>query len=291
MLVLARWIKAGKEMDDWLESMRAQLHQEIDYQREAAMIDAVAEHLTTLDSGYARRGIYYHVPRRFADYCTGQVLALEYIEGHLVTQSEIAQLPQQRRNTLGAGMLELFFLELYRWGLLQTDPNFGNFLIRERDGCDELVLLDFGSILLPDDTFLVHLGNAIAAGQAQDRDLLLESLEGLGCLQPDSSDFARKTFCDFCMQLLEPLRAPEQLPPEYVNDRGQYRWGRSRLIRRVGKQAAQSAATRHFTTPSRKFAMIARKLTGVFTFIAVLNAEFNAHETVHTYIDQWLEED
>ena len=93
------------------------------------------------------------------------------------------------------------------------------------------------------------------------------------------------------MQLLEPLRAPDQLPARYVNERGEYRWGRSGLIRRVGKQAAQSAATRHFATPSREFAMIARKLTGVFTFIAVLNAEFNANETVHTYIDQWLEED
>jgi len=136
----------------------------------------------------------------------------------------------------------------------------------------------------------VHLGNAIVAGQAQDRDLLLESLEGLGCLQPDSSDFARSTFSDFCMQLLEPLREPEQLPTPYLNERGEYCWGRSNLIRRVGKQAAQSAATRHFATPSREFAMIARKLTGVFTFIAVLNAEFNANETVHTYIDQWLEE-
>ncbi|MEP0201484.1 MAG: AarF/ABC1/UbiB kinase family protein [Halioglobus sp.] len=291
MLLLARWIKAGKEMDDWLESMRAQLHQEIDYAREAAMIDAISDHVAGLDPDTADSGIVYHVPERFARYCTAQVLALEYVEGHLVTQAEVAQMSQQRRNALGLGMLELFFLELYRWGLLQTDPNFGNFLIRERDGHDELVLLDFGSILAPDDAFLVHLGNAIVAGQAQDRDLLLESLEGLGCLQPESSEFARTTFCDFCMQLLEPLRAPDQLPERYLNERGEYRWGDSALIRRVGKQAAQSAATRHFATPSREFAMIARKLTGVFTFIAVLNAEFNANETVHNYIDQWLEED
>ena len=62
-------------------------------------------------------------------------------------------------------------------------------------------------------------------------------------------------------------------------------------MRRVGKHAAASAATRHFTTPSREFAMIARKLTGVFTFIAVLDAQFNANELVHRYIDRWLEED
>jgi hypothetical protein len=35
--------------------------------------------------------------------------------------------------------------------------------------------------------------------------------------------------------------------------------------------------------------MIARKLTGVFTFIAVLDAQFNAHDTVHDYIDDYAE--
>jgi hypothetical protein len=36
--------------------------------------------------------------------------------------------------------------------------------------------------------------------------------------------------------------------------------------------------------------MIARKLTGVFTFIDVLNAEFNASDIVHAHIERWREE-
>ena len=90
--------------------------------------------------------------------------------------------------------------------------------------------------------FLVHLGNAIAAGQAEDRELLTDSLEGLGCLRSDSSEFARETFANFCLQLLEPLRPPARLPAEYLNKKGEYQWARSRLIRRVGRQAADSAA-------------------------------------------------
>ena len=31
MLLLARWVKAGRDLDDWLESMRQHLHNEIDY--------------------------------------------------------------------------------------------------------------------------------------------------------------------------------------------------------------------------------------------------------------------
>jgi len=291
MLLLARWIKAGRDLDDWLTSMREQLHNEIDYDREAEMGDRVAALLADSCDELAGRGIRYHVPKRYAQYCADTVLAMEFIQGHQVTHADVAALSQARRDTLGRAMLELFFYELYHWGLLQTDPNFGNYLIRCRDGEDELVLLDFGSTMSVGHGFLVHLGNAIAAGQAEDRELLIDSLQGLGCLRSDSSEFARETFANFCLQLLEPLRPSERLPVEYLNKKGEYQWARSRLIRRVGKQAADSAASLDFTTPSREFAMIARKLTGVFTFIAVLNAEFNAHDRVSWHIDRWLEED
>jgi predicted unusual protein kinase regulating ubiquinone biosynthesis (AarF/ABC1/UbiB family) len=293
MLLLARWIKSGRELDAWLEAMRVQLHNEIDYSREAQMTDRMAEFVEDSAEDLAGSGFRYHVPRRCERYCSEKILAMEYIDGLVVTRSEISRLSQARRNALGRAMLELFFYELYQWGVLQTDPNFGNFLIRldrgRKAGGDELVLLDFGSTMSCDETFLLHLGNTIVAGQSDNRQLLIESLVGLGCLCEDSSEEARTTFADFCLALLEPLRPPEQLPAEFLNDKGEYCWGKSRLMRRVGKQAATSAATRHFATPSREFAMIARKLTGVFTFIAVLNAEFNAFEIVQKHIVRWQE--
>ncbi len=281
MLILARWVKAGRDLDEWLGYMREQLHFEIDYRREAAMTRA------------ARAGIEeygderFYVPEVFPDYSGDTVLALEYVQGHRVTQAEVAALSQVRRNALGEAMLELFFLELYHWGVLQTDPNFGNYLIRSRGRRDQIVLLDFGSTLACDDDFRRHFGNAIAAGQGGDRALLAASLEGLGCLRPDATEFARESFCDFCEMLLEPLAHPSQLPAEYLNGKGQYCWGRSRLMQRVGRQAASSAATRHFATPSRDFTLIVRKLSGVFTFITVLNAEFNGYELAQRYIEPW----
>ncbi|MEH6571016.1 MAG: AarF/UbiB family protein [Halioglobus sp.] len=293
MLLLARWIKSGRELDAWLEAMRLQLHYEIDYVREADMTDRVDALVRRSAGNTSLRGVSYHVPKRYERYCSERILALEYVEGFVVTRAEVSQLSQARRNALGAAMLELFFYELYDWGVLQTDPNFGNFLIRpgkEPDDPDELVLLDFGSTMSCEEGFLIHLGNTIVAGQANDRTLLIDSLVGLGCLNENSTEEARHTFSEFCLQLLEPLRPPEHLPAQYLNGDGEYCWGTSRLMRRVGKQAATSASTRHFSTPSREFAMIARKLTGVFTFIAVLNSEFNASDIVHRHIDRWLQE-
>jgi hypothetical protein len=54
--------------------------------------------------------------------------------------------------------------------------------------------------------------------------------------------------------------------------------------------AASNAASKHFATPSRDFALIARKLTGVFTFISVLRAEFNGYELVAAHIKRWRQQ-
>jgi len=290
MLMLARWLKAGRELDDWLESMRHHLHNEIDYRREAMLTERMAQ----LVAGVGDSTVRYRVPRLYRRYCTDVVLALEYMEGLSVTDPQVTGLSLQRRNALALGMLELFFYELYDWGCLQTDPNFGNYLVavedrRRKEAADALVLLDFGSILDCTDDFLFHLRSTIDAGQRQDVALLGDSLIGLGCLPEDASPAARQLFADFCLQLLEPLRPPDQLPREYLNARGEYCWARSRLMHRAGKQGAISATSRHFTPPSREFALIARKLTGVFTFISVLEAEFNAHEMVAGHIRRWRE--
>jgi predicted unusual protein kinase regulating ubiquinone biosynthesis (AarF/ABC1/UbiB family) len=288
MLLLARWVKAGRELDDWLESMRTHLHHEIDYRREAALTNRMA----SLVKGIDVSGFSYQVPQIHEEFCTDTVLALEFIEGFSVTDPDVSRLSIERRNTLAKGMLDLFFYELYDWGFLQTDPNFGNYLLRLDDrrrktGDDVLVLLDFGSVLDCSEDFLFHLRHIIAGGLQQDVPRLVDGLIGLGCLQPDASEEGRQMFADFCLNLLEPLRQQENLPAQYLNDSGEYRWAESRLMRRAGKQAAVSTTSRHFTPPSRDFALIARKLTGVFSFIAVLEAEFNGHDMVMTHIRRW----
>lgn len=290
MLVLARWVKSGRDLDSWMESLRSHLHNEIDYAREASVTEKMAE----LVAGMELDGVHYHVPELCHDYCTDTVLAMEYIEGYSVIDPDVTGLSQPRRDALGKAMLELFFYELYDWGLLQTDPNFGNYLLRlddrrKKEAHDELALLDFGSVLDCTPDFLLHLRNTIAASQQQDVPRIVDGLIGLGCLQPDASEEGRQMFADFCLHLLEPLRPADQLPPEYLNDEGQYCWAKSRLMKRAGKQAAASAASRHFTPPSRDFALIARKLTGVFNFIAVLDAQFNACDMIEAHVAAWQE--
>jgi len=281
MLRIARWIPAGRDFDCWLETMREQLHLETDYPRERAMARRMAGLLA--DPETRARLPQVHIPAYYPDYCSDTVLAMDYVLGNRVTSAKVAGLPQRVRDDLGRAMLKLFFTEVFEWGLMQTDPNFGNYLIDDRGS--RLSLLDFGSVLELEPAVRLALVDTIVAGHRGDDDLLIDALTRLGCLRADSTDYARETFRGFVRHLLEPLRHPDQLPSEYLNSAGQYSWARSDLLARVGRKAAGSAASRHFTMPSGEFALIARKLTGVFTFIAVLGAEFNAWDIVEDYID------
>ena len=126
----------------------------------------------------------------------------------------------------------------------------------------------------------------LAGGLAEDETLMLSGLTGLGCLQADSSEGARRLFLDFCAHLLEPLRDPEKIPGEYLNADGAYLWAEARLMNRAARMAAENAVSKHFSVPGRDFALITRKLTGVFTFISVLGAEFNGAEIATRYVSR-----
>ena len=286
MLRLARWIPGSRDFDSWLTTLHKQLLAEVDYPRELRMAQVMAEGLARHEA-LQSAPVTLHVPHFWAELCSINVLTMEYVEGHRAASPEVAALPQSTRNALGKAMLQLFFAEVFDLGLVQTDPNFGNYLIND-DG-SELTLLDFGSVFELDGTVRIALCDTIIAGLTNDETRLEQALVALGCLKPDAGESAKATFKAFIRNLLEPLRPPEALPPEHLNAEGLYCWGHSELINRTGQQVARSLTNREFAIPSGDFAMVARKLTGVFTFIAVLNAEFNGHDIVKPYLTHTTE--
>ena len=286
MLRLARWIPGSRDFDSWLATLHTQLLAEVDYPRELRMAQVMAEGLAQHEA-LQSAPVTLRVPHFWTQFCSINVLTMEYVEGHRAASPEVAALPQSARNALGKAMLQLFFAEVFDLGLVQTDPNFGNYLIND-DG-SELTLLDFGSVFELDETVRTALCDTIVAGLTNDEMRLGQALVALGCLKPNAGESAKATFRAFIRNLLEPLRPPEALSPEHLNAEGLYCWGHSELINRTGQQVARSLTNREFAIPSGDFAMVARKLSGVFTFIAVLKAEFNGHDIVKPYLTHTTE--
>jgi len=87
------------------------------------------------------------------------------------------------------------------------------------------------------------------------------------------------------MSVLEPLSGDDLEKPDYaLNANGEYRWKQSDLPNRVAREATRSAISRYFRIPPREFIFLNRKLVGVYTFISVLEAEFNGEPILREYL-------
>lgn len=283
LLAVARLVSFGPEFRDWLEEVREMMHREVDYALEAATTERFRERL----AGDPR----FVVPSVLPEYSTAHIIAQTYEHGHSVSSEAVRALPVGRRSELGKAALELFFQELFEWGEIQTDPNFGNYRIRiaGEEGSDQthdqIVLLDFGAVQDYSDEFLAPVKQMIQASYEQDVDGVIDGGVKLHFMKLDWPDEVLDKFGRVCMSVLEPLAPANYNWPDYaVNEDGQYRWKESDLPSRVAKDAARSAISRYFQVPPKEFVFLNRKLIGVYTFIAVLRAEFNGEPLLRRYL-------
>ncbi|WP_144822590.1 ABC1 kinase family protein [Marinobacter piscensis] len=283
ILKMARLVSFGPEFEDWLEEVREMMHREVDYRLEASTTEKFRKMLAD-DPRFI-------VPRVLPEYSSPQVIASTYEYGHPVSSETVGELSLERRSELGKAALELFFRELFIWGEIQTDPNFGNYRIRiageEGDDTDHdrIVLLDFGAVQAYSREFLDPVIQMIQASYEDNLEAVIDGGVKLRFMSRDWPQDVLETFGRVCMSVLEPLSGDHDSWPDYaVNSKGQYRWKQSDLPSRVARQAARSAISRYFRVPPSEFVFLNRKLIGVYTFIAVLYSEFNGEPLLRKYL-------
>jgi len=283
LLKVARLVSFGPEFNDWLEEVRQMMHREVDYRLEARTTEKFRQMLAD-DPRFI-------VPRVLPEYSTDHIIASTYEHGHSVGSQEVRELSLERRSALGKAALELFFRELFVWGEIQTDPNFGNYRIRiageagAEPDYDRIVLLDFGAVQSYSREFLDPVIQMIRASYEDDLEQVIEGGVKLRFMSYDWPREVLEKFGQVCMSVLEPLARDQGQWPDYaVNSHGQYRWKQSDLPSRVARQAARSAISRYFRVPPKEFVFLNRKLIGVYTFVAVMHSEFNGEPLLRRYL-------
>ncbi len=277
LLKMARMVSLGRDFDDWLDEVRTMMHREVDYRLELETTRRFGEMLKDDDR--------YVVPQVFPEYSTGHVITTSFEEGVGVGDATVTALSLGRRNQLAKAALELFLRELFVWSELQTDPNFGNYRIRLGESQDRIVLLDFGAVQKYPPEFIEPVCQMIKASYEQDLQSVIEGAIRLKFMRREWPEYVLKEFGEVCMAVLEPL-GPESfpIPSDSLNDKGEYCWKRSDLPTRIAKRATRSAISRYFQIPPKEFVFLNRKLVGVYTFLSVLDAEFNGREILTQYL-------
>lgn len=280
LLEFSRWLKKDKESASVIKDIHRLLKEETDYRREAEMSEQIADLLKDDER--------YLVPAVYSEYSTQQLLVMDYVIGDKVNSPALASLSQTKRNALAEAVLDLFFKEIFNWHLMQTDPNFGNYLVSFDGDNPRLTLLDFGAVRRFDPELMKTFCSTIGAAIDQDMAKTIAGLERLAFVRDSQRQDSREKFARFCFLLVEPFNAQKGGAPDYVfNARGQYCWGKSNLVRRAAKYAANAAISKDFITPPPEFALITRKLSGVFSTLAALNAELDARPIIQPYLDSF----
>ncbi|MFP5383977.1 MAG: ABC1 kinase family protein [Gammaproteobacteria bacterium] len=281
LLKLTRLVPITEEFNGWLDEVHAMLSREVNYHLE---LDTT-RHFGEILHDDPR----FRVPDVFPEYSTGSVLCTSFEHGVGVSDPKVLALPQDRRNRIGHAIMDICCQEVFVWSKMQTDPNFGNYLIQiaaNPGDHDRIVLLDFGAFRDFDEKVLGPGKEMIRASYYRDRHRLLRALNDLNFLNKNVPDNVLDQFVELCFMAVEVLADPDVHPmPAYVlNERKEYLWGKSDLPDRVMAKASRAALTTHFDVPPKEFIFLARKLLGAYTFLHVIRAEVRGDAILRKYL-------
>lgn len=278
LLKLSRLLPQTREFDQWFDEVRQMLHREVNYQLEAETTKRFAQRLQH-DSRYI-------VPTIIDEYCTRQILCMTYEHGIALNDPQVMALPQSRRNLLGEASLDIIIREIFEWGEMQTDPNFGNYLVRlaeHEQQIDQIILLDFGAIRQFDSHLLNIAHGLIQAGYQQNLQAMINAMTGY----PYFTTLAPQAKSDMASVFLlatEGLGQANQTSQSFFDEQGRYDWKASELHARILQKTGQSVHSRHFTVPPKEFMFISRKFIGAYTFMTVLGAKTNIRYIIEKYL-------
>ena len=281
LLKVSNIVPQTRSLDAWFEEIRDLLHHEVDYEAEAATTERFYDRL--LDD--AR----YIIPKINRTYSTKRLLCMSYEPGISVVSDALQLLPLERRNAIGQAAIEIMIQEIFVWGEMQTDPNFGNYLVRvarHETESDKLVLLDFGAIRQFDNNLLTIAHNLLRAGYYHDHQSMMSAMTGYDFFDT-MSDKVRSDIASLFLLATEPFSNPvinTDMPADCLDEQQRYIWANSKLHTRLSNHATQAMQSFEFNLPPKEFMFISRKFIGAYTFLTVLDARTDSNNLVKPFL-------
>ena len=170
----------GFELASYLEEGRKQLHEETNYNREATQLKRFGDLLADKTQ--------FVVPEIHGDWSTANILTMTYVAG--VPIESVAEETQEIRDQVAKDLIDLTIHELFSFGVMQTDPNFANYLYQPDN--QRIALLDFGATHKISPPLVQIYHQLMLAGLSGDDVALEETIEGIGFIDENTKDSQRQ---------------------------------------------------------------------------------------------------
>lgn len=167
--------KQNNEFVEILEEFIRVTGDELNFEREAYIADRFRKGMSEFS--------YIKIPEIYHEFTTRKILAMEYVEGDKITNSEIWE---QRNNdpvVISRRLIEIYFHQFLTMKLIHFDPHPGNLLVTKNNN---IVILDFGMSGEISKEMRDGMLNIIRSFTSKNYDKTLKTMEKLGFLKKDS---------------------------------------------------------------------------------------------------------
>jgi len=251
-------VPAGLDPAPLLQRVQEQLLRETDYAAEAA---AATEYRARLGPDAV-----LSVPEVVAEHCTAHILATEFAPGTPIADLAHGNATQAQRDHVALTLSRLAVREFFQMRLVQTDPNFGNYLFDAATG--RIALLDFGATEPVSDGRVEQLRELGRAQRAGDRAHITAAALAAGFIAHEDSASQTEAVVEMMWLAGEPLRHS-----------GPFDFGTSSLVGRVFDLGhAQFHGEGYARTPPADLLFFQRKFVGTFMLCARLKARVDMDE-------------
>ncbi|KAJ6476371.1 ABC1-domain-containing protein [Mycena sanguinolenta] len=272
LLTAGRLLPKGLFLDRTMQVMKQELADECDYAREATFLRAFGA--PEILGGDER----FKVPWVW-DGSTDRVLVMEHVDGTSVGEAGISQLDQRDRNDIAARIIELCLKELFEFRLMQTDPNWSNFLWNAHTRRVELV--DFGATRAYDKAFIDDWLRLLQAAALEDRAACIEWSLKLGYLTGEESQLLLDAHIESMVLLATPFKRAT-LQPFSFGPGSQW----ADITAQIRAQIPVMLQHR-LTPPPRETYSLNRKLSGAFLLASRLGATVDTRMIWEKVVDKY----
>lgn len=253
------------DLEPLFEELKEVLRQEVDFIKEAELLKLYKSKLQLIKN----QKDFYFTPTVIDPLSTQKVLTMSWEEGENLSQWIRNSPSQKHRLQLGHLILNLYCHEFFDWGLVQTDPNFSNFLIRNIDDNIGLVLLDFGSTRQYDQSLVsqyVDLLKSVKKGQSKG---IIESAISFGLIDDRESEDSKQLFVDMMNIAIEPFAIQEG--QSKTGDHKVFDFSNSDYSIRSQTVVKAFARSLKYSAPPHRIIFLHRKLGGIFALLKRLS--------------------
>jgi aarF domain-containing kinase len=246
------------DLSAFFEEVREVLLKEADYLNEVKM------HLL-----YRQKfqGSAYIIPAAYPEYSTGKILTQEFIQGTSFSQWLEKNPPLETREKIADLLMKLYLEEVFHHGLVQTDPNPGNFLITKKD---EIALLDFGAVKEYSQEFIAGYRRVLLASYEGDQRKIIDESIKLNFMDARENQEVQDIYLEMMKFLVEPFQQDKDFDfgdKNFFNKSRDLSWEMTRKCK--------------YSPPPKDLLFLHRKLAGIFIFIKKLDVKIRLKSYWH----------